>query len=183
MVNAIQALKSFDIDPEYGATRSVQVIGEMIQKSSDPLGMANSVIHSLGGADVPSLPEARITAKALVEQAVVKGIEYNTEEALEYAKLKLERMKKDASFIFARQEQSTETPTTPVKTNEKKVKTQNPDGKRGRPQSKFKEQALKICSDNASLTNAQLAQLIQKQLGLTYSHSYYFSSRVFRGIK
>ena len=87
------------------------------------------------------------------------------------------------SFIFGRQEQSTETPTTPVKTKEKKAKTQNPDGKRGRPQSKFKEQALKICSDNASLTNAQLAQLIQKQLGLTYSHSYYFSSRVFRGIK
>ena len=37
MVNATAALKEFDIDPAHGVNRGVQEIGEMINKSGDPL--------------------------------------------------------------------------------------------------------------------------------------------------
>ncbi|NDE17384.1 hypothetical protein EBZ80_20880, partial [bacterium] len=61
--------------------------------------------------------------------------------------------------------------------------------KRGRPATKtatgsnLKADALAICNANASLSNAQLAGMIAKQLEITYANAYYYSSRVFRRSK
>ena len=171
MVNATAALKEFDIDPAHGVNRGVQEIGEMINKSGDPLEMANTVIQHLGGAEIADFPVARITAKALVEQAIVKGAEYKADEALEYAKEKVIKLKKDHSFLFVKPEQS----ATETAQETKVSKSGRVGGK-----SKHRAEALALCEQNKDLTNAQLAKLLSEKLNISYSHGFYFAQRVFK---
>jgi len=165
-----QALKKFDIDPKAGKQRAIQAIGEMIQTAPDPLSMANSVIVELGGAEVLDFPTARITAKALVEQAVEAGDTFNPEAAQAYATEKVAKLRGQQPEVFTKT--AADAASAPKRRGRPGTKTA--DG------SSLKEKALAICKANASLSNAQLAQMIQKELDISYSNSYYYSSRVFK---
>ena len=172
MMNVAKVLKSFDIDPNAGVQRAVMNVGELITQSSDPLSVANSVLVAFGGAEELSFPEARIKAKALVQRAVEDGEQFDSEKALEFAESKVVELVRKQ-------------PELKVEVESAKTQPAKAAGKRGRPGTKtadgssLKEKALAICKANATLTNAQLAQLISKELKLTYSNSYYYSSRVF----
>ena len=162
-----QALKKFDIDPKAGKQRAIQAIGEMIQTAPDPLSMANSVIVELGGAEVLDFPTARITAKALVEQAVEAGDTFNPEAAQAYATEKVAKLRGQQPEVFTKTAADAAAATK----------------KRGRPATNggdLKKKALEICRANAGMTNAQLAQMISRELSISYSNSYYYSSRVFK---
>lgn len=167
------ALKKFDIDPKFGATRAIQTVGEMITGSPDPLTMANSVIVELGGSEELSFPEARIKAKSFVEQAVLNVDTFNPEEAEKIAANKVVQLVRKM-------------PELKAETAVSSVSAAKSTGKRGRPATKtadgssLKAKAVGICEANASLTNAQLAQMIQKELKISYSNAYYYSSRVFK---
>jgi hypothetical protein len=170
MMNAAKALKQFDIDPKVGKQRAVQTIGEMITSAPDPLSVANSVLVAFGGAEVLDFPTARITAKALVEQAVEAGEAFDLDKAQAYAAEKVQKLRGEQPEVFVK--------TVADAASEPK--------RRGRPSTKtasgesLKDKALKICADNASMTNAQLAKLIQTELKITYSNAYYYASRVFK---
>lgn len=162
-----QALKKFDIDPKAGKQRAIQAIGEMIQTAPDPLSMANSVIVELGGAEVLDFPTARITAKALVEQAIEAGDTFNPEAAQAYATEKVAKLRGQQPEVFTKT--AADAAAAPKK--------------RGRPATNggdLKKKALEICEANKSLTNGEIAQLVQKQLEITYSNAYYYVSRVFK---
>lgn len=175
-MDVTSVLQKFDIDPAQGKTRAVQAVGQMISEASDPLGMANAVIVGLGGQDMLSFPEARITAKALIERAVEDKDQFNTDEAIQYAQEKLQRLLKKLPELQVEVEQASKAVESGV------VEVV----KRGRPETKtkdggsLKQKALAICGANSDCTNAQLAQMIQKELGITYSNAYYYSSRVFK---
>jgi hypothetical protein len=169
-------LKKFDIDPSLGKTRAIQAVGEMITEATDPLSMANAVIVGLGGQDMLSFPEARITAKALIERAVEDKDQFNTDEAMHYAQEKVQKLLKKLPELQVEAKQASKAVESGV------VQVV----KRGRPETKtkdgasLKQKALAICGANSDCTNAQLAQMIQKELGITYSNAYYYSSRVYK---
>lgn len=166
------ALKKFDIDPKHGVQRAIQTVGEMISTAPDPLSVANSVLVALGGAEELSFPEARIKAKALVQRAVEDGEQFDSEKALKFAEAKVVELVRKQPELKVEVDNAKNQPVKAV-------------GKRGRPATRtasgesLKDKALKICADNASLTNAQLAQMISRELSISYSNSYYYSSRVF----
>lgn len=162
-----QALKKFDIDPKAGKQRAIQAVGEMIQTAPDPLSMANSVIVELGGAELLDFPTARITAKAFVEQAVEQGSKFDPEAAQTYAAEKVAKLRGEQPEAFAKTV----------------VDAAAAPKKRGRPATNggdLKKKALEICEANKSLTNGEIAQMVQKQLDITYSNAYYYVSRVFK---
>lgn len=176
-INVQAALKEIDVDPRKGVIRAIQIVGQNIKESSDPMGYANAVITSLGGVDQFDFPSARIMAKALVERAV-SGDTYVAEEAVKYAEDKIEKLRNDVktAFLFVEAKKDVDPETgeqLPAKQKGRKS-TVMADGK------SKKEAALAICKQNSSLENAALAGMIQKELNITYANAYYYSSRVFK---
>ena len=168
VINAKQVLKSYGIK-EGSVVRAIQQVGEDIGLSSDPLAYANSIISALGGNDQYDLASARIIAKALVEQAMTQE-EYDRPEAVTIANQKLDKIRKDMPYVFAESETAEDRPSTTtrkvkvasVKTNDKKPK------------------AKAIFDANKDKTNGEIAQMIQKELDITYANAYYYVSRVFK---
>lgn len=176
-INVQAALKEIDVDPRKGVIRAIQIVGQNIKESSDPMGYANAVITSLGGVDQYDFPSARIMAKALVERAV-SGDAYVAEEAVKYAEDKIEKLRNDVktAFLFAEDKEKVDPETgeqLPAKQKGRKSTVMS-DGK------SKKEAALAICKANSSLANAALAGMIQKELKITYANAYYYASRVFK---
>ena len=176
-INVQAALREIDVDPRKGVIRAIQIVGQNIKESSDPMGYANAVITSLGGVDQFDFPSARIMAKALVERAV-SGDAYVAEEAVKYAEDKIEKLRSDVktAFLFVEAKKDVDPETgeqLPAKQKGRKSTVMS-DGK------SKKEAALAICKANSSLANAALAGMIQKELNITYANAYYYSSRVFK---
>ena len=152
-----------------GPQRAVQTVGAIIAEAADPLSMANSVIKELGGKEITNFPDARITAKAMVEQKTIKGVSFDPVAAAKYAVEKVAKLRVSQPEAFITPEVASDL-----------VK------KRGRPGTKtsdggsLKAKALEICNTNAGLTTAQLAGKIQKDLSISYSNAYYYASRVYK---
>lgn len=182
-INVKAVLNTLDIDPNAGAIRAIQRIGENIVEATDPLGYANAVISSLGGQDQIDFPTARIMAKAMVEQAVTQGEAYVPEQAVQFAVEKVVKLRKTDSYIFSStkdKELSVEQDIGPVDldANQPKKTTQT---KGKAPKSgDLKSNALAICKENSGLANGALAKMISEQLGITYANAYYYASRVFK---
>ncbi len=177
-INVTEQLNKFDINVSKGRQRAIMAIGDLISTSTDPLATANSVILAFGGNEELSFPEARIKAKAFVERAVTYLDKFDPELAAEYAEAKIVELKGKLPEFKKEVEMSHEEMANSVDTP-----------KRGRPSTKtssgsnLKADALAICEANSSLSNAQLAGMISKQLEITYANAYYYSSRVFRRSK
>jgi hypothetical protein len=169
-METIEALKKIDINPRAGAIRAVQAVGEMIQTAPDPLSVANAVIVELGGNEELDFPTARITAKAFVERAVravEAGEKFDPTSAQVYATEKVLKLRGQQPEVFTKT--AADAAAAPKK--------------RGRPATNggdLKAKAMAICAANKSLTNGEIAQLVQKELSITYSNAYYYVSRVFK---
>lgn len=167
-MNVQQVLKQINIDPRAGKLRAVQDVGERIMADSEPLRYANTLIQKLGGVAQQDFPTARIIAKALVEQAC-SGDKYDTDAAMQYAIEKVAKLRRDLPFVFAEKGDSD---TGSLSAPAKPKKTRGGGDK--------KTQALEICEANSTLTNGQLAKLIEKEMGISYANAHYYASRVFK---
>ncbi len=168
IVNAKQILTSYGIKSD-SVVKAIQQVGEDIGLSSDPLGYANSIISDLGGSDQYDLASARIMAKAMVEQAIVQD-EYNTGNATMIAEAKLEKIRTNMPYVFVETESTSGESSS--STSFKPVKPARSNDK--------KQVAKGIFDANKDKTNGEIAQLIQKELKITYANAYYYVSRVFK---
>lgn len=161
MVNANEVLNSYGIKKDsIGA--AIYQVGNDIDSSSDPLSLANAMIGELGGKDQYDLATAKIIAKAMVEQAI-KQETYNPQEAYRVAEVKLAKIQKTMPYVFAKPEEEVQV------VSEKKAKSGDK-----------KERARVIFEANKALDNGAIAQLIAKELGITYANAYYYTTRCFK---
>ena len=168
MMDVKPILKQLSVDPRAGRIRAVQAVGEQIMSNSNPIGFANTWIVKMGGVPQQDFPTARIILKSLVEQAV-SGDAYCPEKAMVIAGEKVEKLRKDLPWCL--EQSATSMTSTLSVTKPKRVAKKNGD---------LKEKALKICRENSSLSNGDLAKIIQNELSITYANAYYYSSRVFK---
>ena len=167
-MNVQQVLKQINIDPRAGKLRAIQEIGERIMSDSAPLDYANNVIVKLGGEKQVDFPTARIVAKALVEQAVA-GEKPDPKVWMAYATEKVAKLRKELPYVFLEKgDNESSSLVSPVKP------------KRQRDGGDKKTQALQICEANSTMTNGQLAKLIEKEMGISYANAHYYASRVFK---
>jgi hypothetical protein len=163
MIDSNNVLSSYGIKKD-SVGAAIYQIGKDIDDSTDPLSFANAIIMELGGAEQMELDVAKIVAKALIEQAIVQE-KYNSVVAMSVAETKLQKIKDKMGYVFAKPEDSgfTVQPINqPVKTNNKK------------------DEAKKIFDANKAMSNGEIAQLISKQLNITYGNAFYYTSRVFK---
>lgn len=162
IVDAKQVLSDYGIKP-YSVGGAIKQIGDTIDDARDPLSLSNSIINQLGGVDQYDLVSAKIIAKALVEQAMVQD-PYDSSRATKVAEGKLEKIRKDMPYVFTKAEEESVSELTPKQaaTGDKKTKAQA------------------IFNANKSLSNGEIAKLIQDELKITYANAYYYASRVFK---
>lgn len=163
-------VKTYKVDPN-SIVRSVQVVGSKIIESGDPLVTANKIIMNLGGSTQTSPIDARVMAQALTEQILVQKDGYDVEKAISIANAKLEKIRREMSFMYAIEEKEVEA-------------TVSADGKvrasrKGSAEKKAK--ALEIFQANRDKKESDVAKLIQVQLGITFANAYYYVNRVFKG--
>lgn len=161
-VDAKQVLSDYGIKP-YSVGGAIKQIGDTIDESRDPLSLSNSIINQLGGVDQYDIVSAKIIAKALIEQAMVQD-PYDSEQATKVAESKLEKIRKDMPYVFVKPEEESVSEPTPKQAAvvDKKARAQA------------------IFNANKSLTNGEIAKLIQDDLKITYANAYYYVSRVFK---
>lgn len=163
-VNVEKVLEKAGVSKKLGVQRAVQATGDKIMNAADPLAVANSIVVGLGGKAQEDFPTARIMAKTMVAEAVDSPV-FVPEQAAKNATAKVAKLKETSKYLF----EGANADATPKK--------------RGRPATNggdLKKKALEICEANKSLTNGEIAQMIQKQLDITYSNAYYYVSRVFK---
>lgn len=161
-VDAKQVLNDYGIKTS-SVGGAIKQIGDVIDDSRDPLSLSNSIINQLGGIDQYDLVSAKILAKALIEQAMVQD-PYDSDKATKAAEGKLEKIRKDMPYVFAKpEEESASAPTAKQSAIVDK-----------------KARAQEIFNANKTLTNGEIAKLIQDDLKITYANAYYYVSRVFK---
>ena len=77
MIDSVYVLGKLGLKPGMSVTRAITAIGMRINDSTDQLKAANKIIISLGAKPVSNAAVADVIAKALIEQAVVRGEHYN----------------------------------------------------------------------------------------------------------
>ncbi len=161
-VDAKQVLNDYGIKTS-SVGGAIKQIGDVIDESRDPLSLSNSIISQLGGIDQYDIVSAKILAKALIEQAMIQE-PYDAAQATSVAEGKLEKIRKDMPYVFVKPEEQSVSEPTPkqVAVGDKKTKAQA------------------IFNANKSLTNGEIAKLIQDELKITYANAYYYVSRVFK---
>lgn len=165
MIDSVYVLGKLGLKPGMSVTRAITAIGMRINDSTDQLKAANKIIISLGAKPVSNAAVADVIAKALIEQAVVRGEHYNPDEALAIATEKYNKIMRTMPYVFATD--SDGNPTTGKKggsaTNDKKTA------------------ALEIFNRESGkgLTNTAIAEIIAAELEITVSNAQYYVTRVF----
>lgn len=164
MVDVRSVFKSCGIKPDASINRNIQNVGTRISESSNPHAESNDIIKRLGGTYCIDPAEAPVIAKVMVEQAIIftqQQREYDPDEAMKNAKVKVADMKAKHPYLFVMKENSMTTDTAkPV--NDKKAR------------------ALAIFEANRGKKASDVAKLIQVELGITFANAYYYVSRVFK---
>jgi hypothetical protein len=178
-INREQVLKNLDLVQGGSIGRAMQLVGDEMEKSADPLSYANSIITKLGGNEQFDQPTARLMAKALVEQAMVQDV-YNAVKALEIANEKVERVKAEMPYLFVQ-------PVEGVKVIEKvidMVKIKQPRGKGNKKGSK-RVVAAEIYDRLIGNGLEAVYDEIQKALNVskTNAYTYVYLIKKDRGIK
>lgn len=166
MVDVQSVFKKYKIDPSRSINRLIQDLSTSISESSDPLVYSNHIINQLGCRPFLNLHDASIIAKCLVQSAVVRGKEYNADEALVAAEAKLANLRENHPYLFVMKESSNMEATATTSTT-----------KRGGDK---KAKALAIFEANRDKKASDVAKLIQVELGITFANAYYYVSRVFK---
>jgi hypothetical protein len=166
MVDVQSVFKKYNINPNGSIHRSIEGIGTDISESSDPLVKSNQIICKLGGTAIGNSTEASITAKCMVEQAILftlQGRTFDPKQAMEHAAIKIADMKVKYPYFFVMEESSMDAVMK---------------SKRGSDDKKAR--ALEIFEANRGKKASDVAKLIQVELGITFANAYYYVSRVFK---
>ena len=166
MVDVQSVFKKYNINPNGSIHRSIEEIGTDILESSDPLVISNQIICKLGGTAIGNLTDASITAKCMVEQAILftlQGRTFDPKQAMEHAAIKIADMKVKHPYFFVMEESSMEATVKSAKRSGDK-----------------KARALEIFEANRGKKASDVAKLIQVELGITFANAYYYVSRVFK---
>lgn len=150
-------------------TRAIQLTSEFIEATNvvdEQLAAANTVIKGLGGKAMDDADTARIVAKYMVGQVIAKQAP-SQKLALERANALIAR----APYV-KRMEIEGERPA-PVCTYVPKTDRRKGD------RNNIRKEALELCKNNSTLSNAELAKLISTTLKISYSNGYYYAQRVF----
>lgn len=169
MIDSVYALNKLGFKPGMSVTRAINKLGMDFGECTDPLVAANKVISSFGGTPVSQPIQADIIAKALVEQAIVTGTEYDPERATKIALEKYAKIERTMPFVFAGSSES-KTPENLTAVKES----------RGGDK---KQKALEIFNREKGKTSGEIAQAIAAELDITYANAYYYVSRVFAKYK
>lgn len=163
-------LEKFGITEKMNCVEGVQKLGQYLESPESFAAQhdrANAVIKSLGGKAETDPDAARIIAKYMIAQVINK----------EKPDQALARTRCDSLIASAPEIQRVRIAQQTVKplVSTYKPKTEIRKGKNNQK----KARALEICAANATLSNAQLAKMIAKELNCSYSNAYYYSSRCF----
>lgn len=160
----VYVLGKLGLRPGMSVTRAITSIGMTISDSSDPLKAANKIIISLGAKPVSNAAYADVIAKGLIEQAVVKGADYNAEDAFVIANGKFQKIMEKMPYVFATDESGNLA-----------------SGKKGKATNDKKTAALDIFNRESGkgLTNTAIAEIIAKELDISLANAQYYVSRVF----
>lgn len=169
MIDPVYTLNKLGLAPGMSVSRAITTIGLMFSESSNPLNAANKVIVSFGGNPVSTPLHADIIAKALIEQAVLFGPNYDSEQAAIVAADKFKKISATMPYLFAATDSSTTSEnragTEKSHSNDKKVN------------------ALEIYNREKGKAGGEIAKIIATELDITYANAYYYVSRVFAKYK
>ena len=165
IVDAVYTLKKHGLEPNQSVNAAITKIGLDIGESTNQLAAANKIIVSLGMQPVGHPIQANIIAKALIEQAVLAGENYNVDEAIIVANFKYQRILKTMPYVFAGSDEGSA--VLPSKTSN----TSSVSDK--------KQQALVIYNRERGKTGGEIAKIIACELDITVPNAYYYVSRVF----
>lgn len=169
IIDSVNALYTLGFKPGMSVTRAITKLGLDFSEHSDPLTAANKIITKFGGLPASKPIQADIIAKALVEQAIVTGGNYNPEEAYKIAMEKFNKIERTMPYIFAG---STEDMSPSPRTVAKESRSNDK-----------KTMALEIYNRENGKSSGEIAQSIATELDITYANAYYYVSRVFAKYK
>lgn len=160
-----QLFKKYNLEQGMSVTRAISAVGQEFATHSDPAAGPNKLIALFGGKPVKNSVEADIIAKALVEQAVVLGDDFDTAAAFEVAAGKVAKIRTSMPYAFAGTDQA----VAPVKAAKRA-------GSRGGDK---KVRARTIFDREQGKSAGAVAKIIATELDITYANAYYYVSRVF----
>lgn len=173
MIDAVYALNKLGLKPGMSVSRAISKIGLDLNDCTDPLIAANKIISSFGGSPVSMPIQADIIAKALIEQAIIFGEEFDCEKAYAVAITKFQKIENTMPYVFAG-------------STEDMAPAKRPVAKEPRGGDK-KARALEIYNKERGgptpRPNGEIATMIAKELDITYANAYYYVSRVFAKYK
>jgi len=163
------AFNRIGIKPHTSVTRAISAAGVFFSSFSHPGVGPNKMITWLGGKPIGNPVEADIIAKALLEQAVLLGVEnYNFEAAMAVAQQKLAKIRITMPYAFAGSEVNA-------------VNVSKTASKRASPRGGDKKERARVVFDRESgKSDGDIARIIAAELQITYANAYYYVSRVFK---
>ena len=169
MIDSVYVLNKLGFQPGMSVSRAINKLGLDFNECTDPLIAANKVITSFGGQPSSMPIQADIIAKAMVEQAILTGSEYDPEQAFKIALEKFAKIERTMPYVFAGSTED-KSPTTRTEVKES----------RGGDK---KVRALEIFNREKGKSSGEIAQAIAAELDITYANAYYYVSRVFAKYK
>lgn len=173
-MNATQILDQYSIPTNLTVHHAIARAGDVIDNTNYPIMMANKIIKSLGGTQSENLVEARLLAKALVEQAFYAKDKFDTLNVMKAIE-KVKQVSTKMPFIYQTSDavdQQSKPKTITTKDNVIRASKSNNDKK---------AKALEIFQTlDQSTSTSEKAKIIAKQLEITYANAYYYVSRVFK---
>ena len=173
-MNATAILDKYSIPTNLTVHHAINRAGDVIDSTSYPIMMANDIIKALGGTQSENLVEARLLAKALVEQAYYAKDKFDTLNVMKEIE-KVKQVSIKMPFIYQTSdavEQASKPKTIITKDNVVRASKSNNDKK---------AKALEIYrSIDPTISASEKAKVIAKQLEITYANAYYYVSRVFK---
>lgn len=164
-MNVTEILHTYSIPTNLTVHHAIANVSEMLDcvPENKYMSTANALISDLGGQTTDDPVRARLYAKALVEQAFLHPTDYDPQQAFTIATEKVDKIVERIPFLF----------------KEKKETFKESADRVERSASDKRTKALAIWKANPTLGPGECARLISKELGITYSNAYYYTSRVF----
>lgn len=145
--------------------------------SAQKRSVCNRLIKDLGCQPIDHPVDAEIYAKALIEQVILNGEDYNPESAAAAAAARVQKIKLKMPELYAGvQVEVVNGATTYIKAK----KTAKRVGRNVEDANDKKKNARVIWEANRSKSNGDIAKLISHELKITYANAYYYVSRVFK---
>lgn len=180
-----EAARNMGFELEHGefqrslSTRAIMRVQEIVETSKDELAAANRIIVAFGCTPVLNKHQARIIAKGLAEQLVLKGIDYDAADAMNVVAVKYAKIEREMPWIFT---ESTTTPLTetPTGADPKRQKERGP--KRGGDK---KERAFAVYNEMIMMDPKPSDSTIAKEIAkrhedMSFPNAFYYVTRVFQ---